>query len=270
MSKRVIRTTGLLAILCFGAFAGKIDRIDIFDSAENPLLFVTLEYDSAGNNIGRTVYTSDSTFLRSTSFTKDQSGNITAENSIDYEENPLFTTSISQQTGKTNFTINDQFKMDFLGAPMSYARSSAGEYTISQSGSTLYMQKYEYDSDGTLNRINYTDPSGKLLYYATVKQQTGIINSSIHGKNPQLVPVFHAGLDGKLLVTFSLAKPSIVTIEIFNSTGRLASKTLKKSVAAGRQTLTMKCNDQLSAGTYISRISVNGSQVFHGRLILVR
>lgn len=272
MNKGVLMMAGLTAALFVRAFAGGIDRLDIFDNADNRLLFVTFEYDSAGNNSGRTVYASDSTFLRSTRFTKDAGGNVTVENSVDYESNPVFATRISPQTGRTDFTVSDQFTMDMLGAPMSYTKSTAvaGEYAISQGGATLYKQKYQYANDGSLTRIDYTDPSGTLLYYATVSLKTGTIAGDVHGMRLQLAPVFRAASGGKLLVLFTLAAPSDVSVELFTPAGRLALKTAGRSLGAGRRTLAATCSETSGPGTYIARISVNGSPVFHGRLIMTR
>ena len=270
MNKRGIKAAGLTTLLCVCAFAGGIDRIDIFDYADNHLLFVTFAYDAAGNNIGRTVYASDSTFLRTTLFTKDAGGTVTTENSVDYDSNSLFTTRISPQSGKTDFTIKDQFNMDILGAPMSYAKSAAGEYAVSQVGAILYKQKYEYANDGSLTRIDYTDPSGALLYYAKVTQRTGINRVACHGTILRLAPVFRAAAEGKLLVSFTLAAPSIVTVELFSPDGRLTAKTMSKSLAAGRRTLAVACNLAIGGGAYITRISAHGFPVFHGRLIVAR
>jgi hypothetical protein len=270
LRKRVVRVAGITAALCFYASAGGIDRIDIFDNAENHLLFVTFEYDSAGNNTGRTVYASDSTFLRATQFTKDQSGNVTAENSVDYESNPLFTTRIIPQSSKTNFSIKDQFDMDFLGAQTSFEKNEAGEFAISQGGATLYKQKYEFASDGRLMRIDYTDPSGTLLYYATVTGSIGTIHGAAHDLHTQFAPVIRTAAGGKLLASFTLTVPSNVTVELFTPAGRLAEKTIGRSLAAGRRTLIVGCDKMFGAGTYIARISINDSPIFNGRLLVVR
>jgi hypothetical protein len=261
---------GITLALFVRSFAGGIDRMDLFDAADNRLLFVTFEYDSTGNNIGRTVYASDSTFLRSLRLTKDAGGNVTAENSTDYESNPLFTTRISPQSGRTDFTVSDQFNMDMLGAPMSYTKSAAGEYAISQGGATLYKQKYAYAADGSLTRIDYTDPSGSLLYYATVSQKTGLIAGNARGLPLRLAPVFRAIPGGNLLVSFTLAAPSDVSVEFFTPSGRLAAKAVGRSLAAGRRTLAVGYNDAFGQGAYIARISANGSPVFYGRLLVTR
>jgi len=260
----------IIAALCASALAGVIDRIDIYDNADNHLLFVTFAYDAAGNNTGRTVYASDSTFLRTTGFTKDAGGAVTAENSIDYDSNALFTTIISPQSGKTNFTVKDQFNMDILGAPTSYANGAAGEYTVSQGGATLYKQKYSYASDGSLTRIDYTDASGALLYYAKATRQTGTRFIADHGAIPGLSPVFRAAAGGRLLVSFTLAAASNVTVELFSPAGRLTAKTIGKSLATGRRTLAVAYNSALGGGAYIARISADGLPVFHGRLIVAR
>ena len=270
MIKKIFGIVGLAAILCVQAFGGGIDRVDIFDKADNHLLFITFDYDSEGNNTGRTVYASDSTFLRYTSLVKDGNGNVTSENSIDYDDNTLYKTSIGLQNNKTSLSIKDKFNMEILGAPISIDKSSAGEYSVSQSGSMIYKQKYEYTSDGMLKRINYTDPSGIPLYYATISQSTGTIQGGIQKVHPQLAPVFRAVSNGKLLVSFTVVTLSDVKVELFTLSGGLISKAAASSLTAGRRTLEVSHNRQLRAGTYIARISVNNLQVYHDRLMLVR
>jgi hypothetical protein len=270
MNTGVLRMTVITAALVVRAFAGGIDRIDIFDNAGNRLLFVTFEYDSAGNNSGRTVSAGDSTFLRSTRLTKDAGGKVTAENSLDYESNPLFTTRISPQSGRTDFAVNDQFGMDMLGAPMSYTPGAAGEYGISQVGTTLYKQKYEYAGDGSLTRITFTDAAGALLYYATMTRLTGVIPGAIPGPPARLAPVFRATTGGNLFVTVTLAVVSNVTVELFTLSGRLAARAAGTSLAPGRRTIEMACNPGVGGGSAVVRISVNGSPVFHGRLMAAR
>jgi hypothetical protein len=261
------------AVLAFsigaGVFASPIARIDVYDKADNHLLFVTFEYNGSGECIGRNVFTSDGTFLRTTRFTKDGGGNVTAENSIDYEDNPLSTTSISPQSGKTDFTIKDQFNMDLLGAPMSYTKGAAGEYTISQGGSTLYKQKYEFANDGSLSRVTFADAAGTLLYYAKVIQTGRVIRGTGNGISTRFTPVFRVAADGKLLVSFTLAAPSRVTLELFTPTGRLAAKTAAMSLAGGRRTLAASCDQTLGVGTYIARISADGSPIFKGHIVIV-
>jgi hypothetical protein len=251
-----------------GVFASPIMRMDIYDKADNHLLFVTFEYNGSGECISRSVFASDSTFLRTTRFTKNGSV-VTAENSIDYEDNPLFTTSISPQSGKTDFTIKDQFQMDLLGGPMSFTNGATGEYTISQGGATLYKQKYEFANDGSLTRVTFSDPAGTLLYYAKVVLSGGVIHGTGNGISPRLAPVFRFAANGKLLVSFTLAAPSRVTVELFTPSGRLAAKTTSKSLAAGRRTLAAACGQKLGIGTYIARISANGSPIFRGHIIIV-
>ena len=260
----------IMAALYTYALAFPVDRIDIYDNADNHMFFVTFDYDGAGNNIGRTVYASDSTFLRTTRLTMDAGGAVTAENSIDYDSNALFTTHITPQSGKTDFTVKDQFTMDILGGPMSYTKSAAGEYAVSQGGVNLYKQKYAYATDGSLTRIDYTDASGALLYYAKVTQRTSISFASGHGTVHKFIPVFRRAAGGKLMVSFTLSTPSDVTVELFSSTGRLWAKTVGKFLAAGRRTLTLPYNSAFGGGAYITRISVDGKAVFHGRLIVAQ
>ena len=271
-SRGTVLVAASVMALCTGAPvpASQIVRMDIYDKADNQLLFVTFDYNGAGDCTGRSVYASDSTFLRSTRFTKDTGGTVTAENSFDYESNPLFTTRLSPQTGRTDFTVSDQFAMDLLGAPMSYAAGAAGEYVISQGGATIYKQKYEYAGDGSLTRIDYSDASGALLFYATITQSTGAVPGSGRSLQARLAPVFRTTADGKLLASFTLATACIATLELFTPSGRLVAKTVGRSLGAGRRTLSVAGGSVSGAGAYLARISVNGTPVYYGRLLAAR
>ncbi|MDD5674737.1 MAG: hypothetical protein PHC61_11275, partial [Chitinivibrionales bacterium] len=149
MNKSKIKTFGFSLVLACFAFchAARIDRLDIFDKSDNFLLFVTFNYDAAGNAIGRSVFTADSTFLRSTTF--QTSGTTTKEASLDFNGNSLFTTTISAPSGNnTAFSTVDQFGMDQFGGSMTYSSGPTNTFNINQNSALTCMEQYTFGADG--------------------------------------------------------------------------------------------------------------------------
>jgi hypothetical protein len=261
----------MVMLLSTGASPAAIGRIDLFDKADNLLLFVTFEYDSAGNNNGRTVYTGDSTFLRSTRLTRDAGGTVTSENNYDYEGNLFSVTKLTQQSGKTDVTMKDQFDMDLLGAPVSVTKGTAGAYAISQSGGAQYTQKYLFDGDGNLTRIDYADAAGTPLYHANVIQRTATVHPRLQrGGSGVLSPHFRMNAGKKPVVTFTLAEQAEVTVELFTPAGRLVMKVVSGALLPGRHSLDLLPGALAGSGTFIARMSVNGAAVFCDHLIVTR
>jgi hypothetical protein len=260
---------GSMLILCLAALAGRIERIDLFDRSDNSLLFVTFDYDSTGKNIGRSVFASDSTFLRSTSFVT-SAGVITRENSIDFDGSPVFSTALSTQGGKTAFTVTDQFGLDQLGGAMSYTASSANNFDISQNNQVVYKEQYVFDANGALLRINVTDNAGALQYYGLVSGPTPLLPPP--GQKGALFAPELAARGGRLMLSLALSSESRVLVELFTPLGRRARVVLDKAVAAGAHAVAIDALDArvatLGHGAYIVRLSINGLPCMTKKIIV--
>ena len=120
------------------SISARIDRVDIFDRAGNSLLFVEFEYDAEGKNTGRSVYASDSTFLRRTAFVNDNAGKRIREVSFDFNNDTIGRTEFSTIGNKPGISVFDQFKLDQFGAPVSYSANGENSYDIYHNGSVVY------------------------------------------------------------------------------------------------------------------------------------
>lgn len=247
---------------CFILFAAsRIDRIDLYDNADNHLLFVTFDYDAGGKNTGRSIFASDSTFLRHTSFQTNTAGDIVKETSLDFDSNTAYYTTLSASAGKTTFSVFDQFGLDQLGGPVSYTAASQTAYDLSQNGALLNRITYDTASDGSLNRINVLDKTGSLLYYAIVTNAT----AALHGAAAH-VPV-RPGItltkSGHCLVVFQISKRSMVSLEMFTVSGKNAGKLFSRQFTPGTYSFRAQPDagsaTRPAAGIYLFRLSINGA-----------
>ena len=102
---------------------GNFSRLDLFDAQGNHLMFVTFDYDQDGENTGRSVFMSDSTFMRSTKLIRDE-GRVLKEISYNFNGDTVFTTDYTYGVN-TSFLVRDQFKLNSLGGPLSYKATTS-------------------------------------------------------------------------------------------------------------------------------------------------
>jgi hypothetical protein len=241
--------------------APRIDRIDLYDNADNHLLFVTFDYDVSGKNTGRSIFASDSTFLRHTSFQTNTAGDIVRETSLDFDSNTAYYTTLSASAGKTTFSVFDQFGLDQLGGPVSYTAAGQAAFDLSQNSALLNRITYDTASDGSVTRINVLDKTGSVLYYAVVANAAGIFPGAV-----AQVPV-HPGItltkSGQCLVVFQLSKRSMVSLEMFTVSGKNAGKLFCRQFAAGTYSFHTRPGaggaSRPAAGIYLFRLSINGA-----------
>jgi hypothetical protein len=261
----------LLALPLFSA--ARIDRIDLFDKAGNLLLFVTFDYDATGKNTGRSVFTGDSTFVRSTALQRDGFGAVVKETSFDFDSTPAYSTSLSRQAETTTFSIADQFGLDQLGGPMSYGESSPHTFAVSQNGGTIYNVVYQFADDGALTRINILDKSQEIVFYATVSTSTGATVPLTRAAAINSFKV-HTTDRGDFRVAIELAAAGHLTLELFSLSGKRIATLMDKKFGPGshavffdgrRGALCAAAN-----GAYIYLLSINGMHYGKGKCILQR
>ncbi|HEX7511305.1 MAG TPA: hypothetical protein VF335_08400 [Chitinivibrionales bacterium] len=250
------------ALLCMALYAtgsgvaSPITRMDVFDKADNRLLFVTFEYNSAGDCIGRSVFASDSTFLRSVTVQPGSAVAATKEISVDYIGNALFTTTINPpSSGKTTFTTVDQFGLSQFGAPLSYAETSTNAFDVAQGNNILGKEQYEFDGNGALTRITMLDKNGALSWYAVVSQATNV--SGNNGPRTALRPARVTADRGNIRLRFDLPSDGVVFADLFTPAGRKALSMVNTPMSAGNHQVTADCA-VLGTGTYIVKMTVNG------------
>lgn len=251
---------GWMLILVFGTTVlhalPHVDRIDLFDKADNRLMFVTFHYDANDKNTSRCVYMADSTFVDSMAIVS-----TTKELVLNFNGDTTGTTTISSTGTSTSFSVFDIFplpgQLDWLGAPVSYS-GSAGTYELSQRGKPIYKMRYSTESSGNL-KIEVLDNSGSLLYYATCKSDSiPIRQRSAPFFKQQAVRMLGSG---KYLTTVNISYPSLVKLELYQLSGRLATVLLKTKLEPGRHTLTAVIPHSMADNLYITRLSVDGENV---------
>ena len=91
---------------------------------------------------------------------------------MNYLDNPLYTTTINPPSnGKTVFSTVDQFGLSQFGSPLSYTEAAPNTFEITQNGTKLCREQYEYNTDGELSRITIFDKNGVKTWYALVNKE---------------------------------------------------------------------------------------------------
>jgi hypothetical protein len=248
--------------------ASRIDRLDIYDNSDNHLLFVTFAYDSAGANIGRSVFASDSTFLRSTTF--QPSGTSVKETSIDFDANLVFSTTIGAAAGaKTPFSTVDQFGLEQFGGGMNFTLTSTNNYDISQNNVTSYKEQYQFAADGSLSRINILDKNGSVIYYAVSTSATGVT------ARPRAAARFSVSINanrGYVKVVFGLVHTSHVCLDLYSPAGRRIAALLDKNLDSGNHAFALDGRGRnvnpLGNGACICRLTLDGVTVMAKKIVL--
>jgi hypothetical protein len=254
-------------------------QLNLYDKSNNHLLTVVFVYDVAGQLVGRTVYTSDGTFLRDVEVHNSADGkrsevskNFNTPNNKFGGGDTMFVTNYTSAGAVTSFTIQDQFKLDHLGGAVSYTPAAANPllYDLayqsdnSRAGSVLY----ETDAQGNLTKVNiYTDPNGAPEYYGVfssvgVKQQ---VKSAAVPPQIQIQTRGPAGID----VQLNMGNAGQVKCELMTLSGRVAGVLLDEMVPKGNFLRSFHTGSQIKAanGVYIFVVSFNGKVVSGSRYL---
>lgn len=250
----------LFVFLTTFSYSVPVTRMDLFDKSGNNLLFVDFQYDSTGKNIGRSIYTSDSTFLRSTTFTNDAAGKRTREQSFNFNDDTIGYTLLSYQNNKPAINVFDQFNLDQFGASVSYSLNGSNTYDIYHNGTIVYKMKYIYGSDvNELNRIDVLDNSNSILYYATL---TYAVRADNRAKIDKILQPNLKISGDRIHMSMVLKKESQVRICIYNLSGKLAAVPFHSNIKPGLQYVQFRIGlpdeRKLSSSLYIIRVYVDG------------
>jgi hypothetical protein len=261
--RRFMATTVLcLSTLSVGA---PINRLDIYDAADNHLLFVTFEYNGAGVCTGRSVFAGDSTFMYKTTIQAEASGS--KENSVDYLDNPMYTSTVKNTgTGSAEFSTVDQFGLSQFGAALTHSQSEANLFSINQGSTTVCKEKYEYDSTGNLSRIVLLGKNNELLWYAKAGPTVGIIKTA-PVKAPFNSLVINSNR-GVIKFQCVMAAERVVTAELITPSGRRVAFLVNKKLTPGSYTFTTGSEGLTASGTYIVKVAMNGVTVLTRKAIV--
>lgn len=257
----VSRWIRLIVIAVFSVImsvAAKIERMDIFDKDGNHLLFVNFEYSPNEINIGRSIYTADSTFLRRTVFDSDNADNREKEISLNFNDDTIGYTHFAKINNNPAITVLDQFKLDQFGAAVSFAENGANMYEVHHNGSVIYKMKYTYTAEGELDRIDVLNPENEVLYYA--RFVIPVLNARDHSRrqmNKQTITLSA----NRYSFSACLGKRRHLKVCIYDVSGRLVSVPFDKKLNPGvhnEHFMSSKHASQLAGGLYIFRLYIDG------------
>jgi hypothetical protein len=209
----------LLAVLLVLFPALPQTRLDLYDAQDNHLMFVMFTYDNNGKNTGRTVYMSDSTYVRTVSVQSDASGRRLAETSFDFNGDTVFSTAYGTSGETRSISIRDQFGLDQLGGAVSYRSSGTNDFIISQRGADIDKMSYEFDDEGNPSKITVSDPTGTLLYYGMFSEVGVVTPWSIVRST---IPRISVRGNNLLMTRFALTRSATVRCELVTLSGRRA------------------------------------------------
>jgi hypothetical protein len=269
MGKKLQRCAAAV-ILCIGTLTAgmsQIARMDVYDASDNHLLFVTFEFTGDGVCTGRNVYTSDSTFLYHTAVQNGATGPV-KENSVDYMENPLYTSTIAASSGKTDFSTVDQFGLSQFGSALSHTQTEPNFYEIKQDNALLCKETYEYDSLGKLSRIILSDKNGEKAWYATVGyQDVGVRKQGVVRLFKQLKV---SATRGSIMLRCALNSGQFVSAELLTPAGRRLRYLVNSKIAKGDHVFTLSRKELPANGAYIMRVSIGNVPVLAQKIFLLK
>jgi hypothetical protein len=226
---------------------------------------VTFEYTGTDVCTGRNVYTSDSTFLYHTTVQNGGVGSL-KENSVDYNENPLFTSTITTSASKTDFSTIDQFGLSQFGSALSHTQTEPNTYEIKQGSTLLCKEKYEYDSIGKLSRIILLDKNGEKAWYATIQYQgVGVHNQNIVRPGNRVNVSVNRG---SVMLRCNLNSEQFVSAELLTPSGRRVRYLVHNKMTKGDYVFTSLKKDIPANGAYIVRVSTNNIPVLAQKVII--
>ena len=245
-------------------------RLDLYDAQDNWLMFVRFSYDSTGKNtgLGRTVFMSDSTFMRNVTATTDGSGQRLTETSFNFNGDTVFRSTYG--ASGSSISTRDQFGVDQFGGPVNIASTGDMQYDLSQGGSVINKMTYEKDDQGRFTRVNVSDADNTLIYYGIFSYDVeGVVAA---GKKRAFNPAIEQSRRGSLILRVSLEKPSTVRCELLSLSGKRVGVMLDTRLSKGahRQVvpLVSQHSRALAMGVYCVSLSVDGRTVAVERLLV--
>ena len=245
----------LMALGVLVAVAYPISRIDLFDKANNRLMFVTFTTDAAGNRLGDSVFMADSTFVKATTV---QSGG--KETSTNFNGDPWGATTIAASGATKTFSVIDPFGQDELGGPVSYTGDGTN-FTLSQRGAVINKMRYTQGTNGDL-RIDVNDNAGNLLHSAAT--YTSAVASKPAGTFSQRSSLSMVGLR-KCRIAVHLPSAAHVRAELFLTSGRNVAVLVDERMKPGAHSILVPTPKAIAGGLYVLRLSINGRTVAQSR-----
>ncbi len=247
-------------------------RLDLYDASDNNLMFVLFTYDgTTGRNTGRTVYMSDSTFVREVKINYDGAGKRINEVSYNFNGDTSFMTSYEHSGDNTAFSIVDQFKLDHVGGKVSYSNTDPLNFDLKYQANSATAAKmiYSNDQEGNLTRVDIADQSGMVQYYGVFLNTLGVKRSLSGSKVAQQTLVKTRGAS-IIDVNFNLRKAADVRCDLITLSGRLAGTLFDGQLKQGMQKKSLRLDGgtvRQANGVYLFVVSVDGVTVSTSRIL---
>lgn len=244
--------------------ANSEQRVDFYDASDNHLLFIIIQND--GN--ARSVYTSDSTFIKRTVLTKKADGKSEKEVSYNFNQDTIGVTSFAYNGENTEIISKDQFALDQLGGKVNF-KESGDNYDVSQNGTTFNKISYEKDGSGNYNKINVTDNNGTLMYYAKITT-VGVTTPRQVSKSSNMATLQSKG-NNSFELKFKIQDPSAVSCDLYSLSGRNIAKLFNRDYASGNNKETIRIGKNVPAvanGVYLISLTVNGKNVLNEKILM--
>jgi hypothetical protein len=247
-------------------------RLDLFDAADNHLMFVTFEYNGQ-KNISRTIYMSDSTFVRRVLIdTAAQSAS--TEYSINFNGDTIITTNTKMGSANSSFSIMDQFHVDQIGDTVNCSPKDGDPLSYSLSYKSINASAanmtYEQNAQGALTRVTIFDNNGTRAYYGIFSNgATAIVHSAVSAQ--QAIAHVRSVNARTINVDFFLTKPSLVKCELITPIGKRSEVLFNEPLSVGRHGKLIRIGSEasrrLANGVYLLVVSVDGTAISKSKYI---
>jgi hypothetical protein len=247
-------------------------RLDLFDASDNNLMFITFEYEG-DRNVSRTVYMSDSTFVRRVMVNRGADGTRTNEVSFNFDDDTSFVTSYQYSGAATQVKIVDQFKVDQVGGTVNYATAGGTNYdlTFSKTGAVAAKMTYEKNDDGSLRKVTVLDKSGQLQYYGVFASGAAVSRPNLRSAQKGAQALVKPRGARQLELQMNLPVAGEVRCELITLAGRSAGVLFAGAVKAGPQNRLLsfdgKNQRRIADGVYMLSVSVDGATVLRSRYL---
>ena len=251
--------------------AEPVKYLHFYDASDNSLMFIEFEYDASGANISRSVYMSDSTFIKKTVIQNSSDGKKVKEVSLNFNEDTLFSASFKTDGSKNSINVKDQFGVDQFGGDVSYTEATTDNFDISQNSKLVNKISYEKDAGDVYRKINITDNNGLLMYYANVEYSTGAV-FKYQGKKLTL-PSMRALGNNRFEFRFTISKPALVSCELISLSGRQVGMLINRKYAPGaaKEVISIsKKMPNIANGIYLMSFSIDGKSVSKEKILIQR
>jgi hypothetical protein len=148
--------------------------------------------------------------------------------------------------------------------------------TVPGQGSTPSGHSYSYTDNSVLPGLTYyyllgdQDFNDKITWHGPVSVATGgqlLVGGFGIDCHPNPAKV-------AALIVYSLNKPSLVELSIYDAAGRLVRRFEKQRLGVGRHSTPWNCTDQgglkVASGVYFFRLATDGGDVITGRVAVIR